>query len=53
MYGGTFNDPQKAMWKMHNTYEQEFRDIRSLTAQNDFPSILTKHWWSRLTSERG
>ena len=52
MYGGTFNNPKKAMRQTCNGYEQEFVDIRGLPAQNDFPSIFPKHWLSCLTGER-
>ena len=52
MNGGIFNNPKKDMWKTRHAYEQEFRDIRGLPAQNKFPLIFPKHWWSRLTGER-
>ena len=52
MYKLTFNDPQKAMWQTCHTYEQEIGYIQGLPAENDFPSILTKHRWSRLTGKR-
>ena len=39
------------MWQTLHGYEQEFRDILSLPAQNDFPSIFSKHLWSFLMGE--
>ena len=35
----TSNDPKKPTWQMHHAYEQEFRDIRGLPAQNNFSLI--------------
>ena len=43
MYGGTFNDPKNYMRQTHHGYEQYFGDIRGLSAQNNFPLILTTH----------
>ena len=37
---------------MRHGSEQEFWDIRVLTAQKYFSFILTKHQWSHLTGER-
>ena len=43
MYEGTFIYLKKATWQTRHNDEQEFGDLCGLPAQNDFPSILTKH----------
>ena len=43
MHGVTFNNPKTITGKMLHGYEQEFGDIRGLSAQNNFPSIFPKH----------
>ena len=35
MYGGTFNDPKKAMCKMRHRYEQKFGYIQGLLAKTN------------------
>ena len=39
------------MWQARHANEQTFGDILGLPEQNKFPSILSNHWWYRLTSE--
>ena len=43
MYAGTFNKPEKATLQRRHSYKQKFGDLWSQPAQNDFPSILSKH----------
>ena len=52
MYGGVTNGLIKGTWQTLHMYEQEFKDIWGLPAQNDLPSVLPEHWWSCLMGER-
>ena len=53
MHEGTFNDPEIATWQIRHSYEKKFGHLWGLPAQNDFPSILPKHWWSRFNGYKG
>ena len=48
MYAGALNDPENSTWQTCHSNEQKFGDLWGLPAQDMFPLILPKHWWSRI-----